>query len=98
MSWPRPAPSMKRLRIGLAARGGELCRVHAEHRAPGGRRHLLWFTDGVTGCERAASERRSERRLRALLQSVATRAPEDARGAIIAAVTRLRGADPSTRT
>ncbi|KYF59314.1 phosphoserine phosphatase [Sorangium cellulosum] len=52
---------------------------------------LLWFTDGVTECENAASEQFSERRLRALFQSVATCAPEEARDAIVAAVSRFRG-------
>ncbi|WP_437926945.1 PP2C family protein-serine/threonine phosphatase [Sorangium sp. So ce291] len=52
---------------------------------------LLWFTDGVTECENEASEQFSERRLRALFQSVATCAPEEARDAIVAAVTRFRG-------
>ncbi|XYH97398.1 PP2C family protein-serine/threonine phosphatase [Sorangium sp. So ce1128] len=52
---------------------------------------LLWFTDGVTECENEASEQFSERRLRALFQSVATYAPEEARDAIVAAVTRFRG-------
>ncbi|WP_437505730.1 PP2C family protein-serine/threonine phosphatase [Sorangium sp. So ce1099] len=52
---------------------------------------LLWFTDGVTECENAESEQFSERRLRALFQSVAAYAPEEARDAIVAAVTRFRG-------
>ncbi|WP_438016888.1 PP2C family protein-serine/threonine phosphatase [Sorangium sp. So ce315] len=52
---------------------------------------LLWFTDGVTECENAVSEQFSERRLRALFQSVAAHAPEEARDAIVAAVSRFRG-------
>ncbi|WP_437656292.1 PP2C family protein-serine/threonine phosphatase [Sorangium sp. So ce1182] len=55
---------------------------------------LLWFTDGVTECENAESEQFSERRLRALFQSVATCAPEEARDAIVTAVTRFRGERP----
>ncbi|XXX76366.1 PP2C family protein-serine/threonine phosphatase [Sorangium sp. So ce134] len=52
---------------------------------------LLWFTDGVTECENASNEQFTEKRLRALFQSVATYAPEEARDAIVAAVTRFRG-------
>ncbi|WP_437608345.1 PP2C family protein-serine/threonine phosphatase [Sorangium sp. So ce834] len=52
---------------------------------------LLWFTDGVTECENASSEQFTEKRLRALFQSVATYAPEEARDAIVAAVSRFRG-------
>ncbi|WP_437675383.1 PP2C family protein-serine/threonine phosphatase [Sorangium sp. So ce131] len=52
---------------------------------------LLWFTDGVTECENEAREPFSERRLRALFQSVATSPPEEARDAIVAAVSRFRG-------
>ncbi|XXT19043.1 PP2C family protein-serine/threonine phosphatase [Sorangium sp. So ce429] len=55
---------------------------------------LLWFTDGVTECENAEGEQFSERRLRALFQSVATCAPEEARDAIVTAVTRFRGERP----
>ncbi|AUX48447.1 hypothetical protein SOCE26_099810 [Sorangium cellulosum] len=52
---------------------------------------LLWFTDGVTECENEAHEPFSERRLRALFQSVATSAPEEARDAIVDVVSRFRG-------
>ncbi|WP_437957636.1 PP2C family protein-serine/threonine phosphatase [Sorangium sp. So ce119] len=52
---------------------------------------LLWFTDGVTECENEASEQFSERRLRALFHSVASSAPEEARDAIVEAVSRFRG-------
>ncbi|AUX27162.1 hypothetical protein SOCEGT47_077420 [Sorangium cellulosum] len=55
---------------------------------------LLWFTDGVTECESAASEQFGERRLRALFQSVATYTPEEARDAIMAAVSRFHGGRP----
>lgn len=51
---------------------------------------LLWFTDGVTECENASSEQFTEKRLRALFQSVAKYAPEEARDALVAAVSRFR--------
>lgn len=52
---------------------------------------LLWFTDGVTECENESSEQFTEKRLRSLFQGVAACAPEEARDAIVAAVTRFRG-------
>ncbi|WP_437763153.1 PP2C family protein-serine/threonine phosphatase [Sorangium sp. So ce764] len=52
---------------------------------------LLWFTDGVTECENESSEQFSEKRLRSLFQSVAACAPEEARDAIVEAVSRFRG-------
>ncbi|WP_437528505.1 PP2C family protein-serine/threonine phosphatase [Sorangium sp. So ce726] len=52
---------------------------------------LLWFTDGVTECENESSEQFTEKRLRSLFQSVAACAPEEARDAIVAAVSRFRG-------
>lgn len=52
---------------------------------------LLWFTDGVTECENESSEQFTEKRLRSLFQSVAASAPEEARDAIVEAVSRFRG-------
>ncbi|WP_441290236.1 PP2C family protein-serine/threonine phosphatase [Sorangium sp. KYC3313] len=52
---------------------------------------LLWFTDGVTECENESSEQFSEKRLRSLFQSVAACPPEEARDAIVEAVSRFRG-------
>ncbi|MDC0679167.1 PP2C family protein-serine/threonine phosphatase [Sorangium atrum] len=52
---------------------------------------LLWFTDGVTECENESSEQFTEKRLRSLFQSVAAGAPEEARDAIVEAVSRFRG-------
>ncbi|WP_437296237.1 PP2C family protein-serine/threonine phosphatase [Sorangium sp. So ce426] len=52
---------------------------------------LLWFTDGVTECENESSEQFTEKRLRSLFQSVAACPPEEARDAIVEAVSRFRG-------
>ncbi|WP_437278175.1 PP2C family protein-serine/threonine phosphatase [Sorangium sp. So ce375] len=52
---------------------------------------LLWFTDGVTECENESSEQFTEKRLRSLFQSVAACPPEEARDAIVAAVSGFRG-------
>jgi serine phosphatase RsbU (regulator of sigma subunit) len=55
---------------------------------------LLWFTDGVTECENEAREQFTDKRLRALFQRVAALAPEQARDAIVEAVSRFRGERP----
>lgn len=55
---------------------------------------LLWFTDGVTECENEAREQFTDKRLRALFQSVAALAPEQARDVIVEAVSRFRGDRP----
>lgn len=55
---------------------------------------LLWFTDGVTECENEAREQFTDKRLRALFQSVAALAPEQARDLIVEAVSRFRGDHP----
>ncbi|WP_437589294.1 PP2C family protein-serine/threonine phosphatase [Sorangium sp. So ce1000] len=52
---------------------------------------LLWFTDGVTECENESNEQFTEKRLRSLFQSVSACAPEEARDAIVEAVSRFRG-------
>jgi serine phosphatase RsbU (regulator of sigma subunit) len=53
---------------------------------------LLWFTDGITECENDAREPFTDKRLRALFQEVASSRPEQARDAIMRAISDYRGA------
>jgi serine phosphatase RsbU (regulator of sigma subunit) len=53
---------------------------------------LLWFTDGITECENDAREPFTDKRLRALFQEVASARPEQARDAIMRAISDYRGA------